>query len=60
MKKKTITTQDWLMLKKYNCDRDKHRMRINNYGVTWCVICGKLGTGFADTLQDNESLLIVK
>ena len=48
------------MLKKYNCDRDKHRMRINNYGVTWCVICGKLGTGFADTLQDNESLLIVK
>ena len=33
-------------------------MRTNQFGVTWCVICGRLGTGFADTLGDNESLTI--
>ena len=36
------------------------RLDDNKFGVTFCVICGKLGTGFADTLQDNESLLIIK
>ena len=47
------------MLKKYNCDRDKHRMRINNYGVTFCVICGKLGSSMcSDELKDNDGLTI--
>lgn len=58
MKRKEISVQDWLILKSRNCDREKHKMRSNKYGVTWCVICGKLGTGFADTLSDNESLTI--
>lgn len=31
-------------------------MRTNKYGVTWCVICGKLGIGFADEL--DECLII--
>lgn len=25
-----------------NCDKQKHKFRINNAGVTWCVICGQL------------------
>ena len=54
-----ISVQDWLILKSRNCDRGKHRMRTNKYGVTWCVICGKLGTGVAEDLKDNESLLII-
>lgn len=53
-----ISVQDWLILKSRNCDRGKHRMRTNKYGVTFCVICGKLGTGVAEDLKDNESLTI--
>lgn len=59
MKRREISAQDWLILKKRNCDRDKHRMRTNKFGVTWCVICGKLGTvGFADELKDGDGLVI--
>ena len=58
MIRREISVQDWLILKSRNCDREKHRMRTNKYGVTWCVICGKLGTGVAEDLKDNESLTI--
>lgn len=58
MKRREISYQDWLILKSRNCDRGKHRMRTNKYGVTWCVICGKLGTGVAEDLKDYEGLII--
>ena len=59
MKRREISVQDWILLKKRNCDREKHRMRINQYGVTFCVICGKLGSSLCgDELKDNEGLMI--
>ena len=48
--------QDWLMLKKLHCDRDKHRMRTNQYGVTWCVICGKLSSKDSEELTEKFSV----
>lgn len=29
---------------KQNCDRGKHRLRDNKFGVTWCIDCGLLST----------------
>lgn len=56
--KKEITPQEWMLLKSRNCNKEKHRIRTNEFGVTFCVICGRLGTGFADKLKDNECLTI--
>ena len=43
-----------------NCSKGKHRLRVNKYGVTWCVVCGLLSnkTGMAE-LSDDDRLLIV-
>ena len=27
---------------KTNCQSGKHKFRDNNFGVTWCVVCGQL------------------
>ena len=41
---KTITKLDWIKLKSHNCDKGKHRLRTNKFGITWCTICGNLST----------------
>lgn len=42
-----------------NSDKGKHRIRMNRYGVSWCIICGKLSsTNNVDDLKENESLSI--
>lgn len=59
---KSINYNDWLKLKSYHCDKGKHRYRINKYGITWCVICGSLGShnSTSETLKEEEKLLIIK
>lgn len=30
--------------RRINCDKGKHKLRDNAFGVTWCVTCGFLST----------------
>lgn len=57
---KAINSETWKKLQERNCEKGKHRLRTNQYGVTWCVICGKLCIGdvSADQLQEEDKLLI--
>ena len=59
MEQKIITPQEWIIMKSRNCDRGKHRFRMNKYGVTWCVICGHLSTSPNEkNLEKGERILI--
>lgn len=59
MERRKITPQEWLILKSRTCDKQKHRLRTNKFGVTWCVICGLLSnTDNADELKNGDGLLI--
>ena len=59
MKRKEIDVETWHKIISRNCDKGKHRFRINGYGVCWCVICGQLSnTSNAQTLSDEDSLTI--
>jgi hypothetical protein len=42
------------------CQKGKHKLRENKFGVTWCVRCGLLSTtiGTAQPLQVDEQLII--
>lgn len=49
-----------LLLERY-CNKGKHRIRENNFGVCWCTICGLLSSGdVPDKLVDDDKLLIIK
>jgi hypothetical protein len=55
-----ISKKQWYAMLDRNCSKGKHRLRVNKYGVTWCVVCGLLSnkTGMAE-LSDDDRLLIV-
>lgn len=54
---KELTKEQWFKMLALNCNKSKHRFRINKFGVSWCVICGLLGkTG--DLTNENDVLLI--
>lgn len=36
----------------------QHKPRQNNFGVTWCIRCGKLLSGDASLLKENEKISI--
>lgn len=36
----------------------QHKPRQNRFGVTWCIRCGKLLTGDAPLLKEDEKLII--
>ena len=44
-----------------NCNKGKHHLRTNKFGVTWCTYCGLLSTtvGAAERSEDNDRLLII-
>lgn len=59
MERKEISVEVWRRMLKSNCDKGKHRLRMNRYGICWCVICGLLSnTNNAEPISDGESLLI--
>ena len=48
-----------LLLERY-CNKGKHRLRENNFGVTWCVICGLLSNGeVPDKLTEEDKLFVI-
>lgn len=44
------------------CKNGRHKFRENEFGVTWCVVCGLLSTsiGFAKPLVTGDKLIIEK
>jgi len=57
--KKEINVEEWERMLKNNCNKGKHRLRINKYGITWCIICGLLSNSpNAIPIGKNESLSI--
>lgn len=44
------------------CQKGKHKLRENKFGVTWCVRCGLLSTtiGTAQVLEEDDKLQIIK
>ena len=36
------------------CDPNKHRIRDNKFGVTWCTKCGRLFTKPCGVLLNNS------
>jgi hypothetical protein len=40
------------------CKKGKHKFRTNQYGVTWCVRCGLLGSESTQQLTKEEILVI--
>lgn len=58
---KTITKEQHILLLERNCNKGKHRLRTNQFGVTWCVICGKLANGDApaDNLKEEDKIRVV-
>jgi len=56
-----ITKEDHIKMMHFNCDKGKHRYRLNRYGIVWCVICGNLSInnqGKVEPLQENDKLVI--
>jgi len=37
---KTVTTKEHYWKLRDKCNQGKHKLRDNNLGVTWCVVCG--------------------
>lgn len=59
MKRSIITSDIYHKMLKNNCDKGKHRLRVNKYGVCWCVICGLLSnTSNAPSVADGDPLEI--
>lgn len=53
----TINKEQWYKMLTFNCGKNKHRLRTNKFGVTFCVICGLLSNSNNSTKGD-ESLTI--
>ena len=57
---KTITKEEHLKMLQRNCNKGKHRLRINDAGVCFCVICGLLSnTNVAEKLKEEDKLNII-
>ncbi len=55
-----ITKEQWIKMLAVNCNKGKHRLRTNNAGVTWCVICGLLSnTSNAVELNEEDKIKII-
>ena len=58
MERRIVTLEQYQKMLQNNCNKGKHRLRTNKYGVTWCVICGLLSTVSSQELCDNDGLII--
>lgn len=56
----TNISKEIYSLKLKQCQKGKHKLRINQYGVTWCTICGLLSnTNNAELLKEEDKLNII-
>lgn len=59
---KKIKVSEYNKLISIRCNKGKHKFRTNNFGVTWCTICGMLGSYNTPSqpLEEDDKLLIIK
>lgn len=53
-----MTKEEYKKLLSFHCDKGKHRFRTNHFGITWCVICGRLSNADAPLIKEHEKILI--
>lgn len=59
MKKKRIITVEQFQAGLKICKFGKHKLRVNSFGVTWCVRCGLLSNSVGEKpLEDHEALTV--
>lgn len=51
-----ITREIYNKMLQNNCNKSKHRLRINNFGITWCTICGLLSNKPADKASNEFNI----
>lgn len=51
---------EYLNLLSKRCNKEKHRIRENSFGICWCTICGKLVQPKDYKKLTNEDKIIVK
>ena len=58
---KIVSLEEYSKLKKFHCEKGKHRFRENKFGVTWCTICGLLSTNNfgAIPLEEDDKITIL-
>ena len=56
-----LNRQQYLNLLDRNCNKGKHHLRTNKFGVTWCTYCGLLSTtvGVADRATPDDGILVI-
>jgi hypothetical protein len=53
------TPKERLISLQKKCEKHKHTLRTNKYGVTWCIGCGLLSSSIAEPLKQEEKIIIV-
>ena len=55
----SITNEQYKKLVYRTCiSYGRHKVRTNNYGVTWCTICGRLFSNSHAELKEEDKLYI--
>ena len=57
----TIITKEQFQNKLKVCQKGKHKLRENEFGVVFCTICGLLSTsvGNVPKLKEEDKLIII-
>ena len=44
-----------------NCNKGKHHLRTNKFGLTWCTYCGLLSTtiGAAERVTEDDRVKVI-
>lgn len=53
-----MKVDEYKKLLSFHCDKGRHRYRSNSFGITWCVICGRLSNTDAPLVQESEKITI--
>lgn len=56
----TIITKEQFQNKLKKCQKGKHKLRENEFGVVFCTICGLLSTSVGNVykLKEEDKLII--
>lgn len=57
---KTISSERHQRMLENLCNKGKHKIKTNSFGVSFCVICGLLSNKEHESLEEDHKLLIVK
>ena len=53
-----VITKDVYWARREQCTKGKHKLRDNNYGITWCITCGFLSNKTCNTpLLEEEKII---